>query len=1009
MSIKKKLIIFTILASLPFLCLPLILIQPKGNNSLAEGSYYSVRNKPVFYGATEITIDKNVTDKFDIKDSRFRIFAKDFEDGDLTHKIKCTYINVNPTREGNYKVKYLVYDSHYNLTEITVPVHVLGKEEKECKIVRTLYTLPSMWNLDMIGVGRCHAGDRQILGIYLPANSSAQIKVLDADKNISVNCLNNYSTRESGVTINCNSSAYQTIKNVNAGVSYDSVPLLTSAVQAQGVALDKTYQIELLFRDDVKPLDYFYYKDDEAKFKTNWRASTNSFGIIDGEALMVVTPFADIDSLPDKNKTNTGSLLPSLDAYLEYYLNVVNRMDEMIGLSLMPTKITDQNVRVKYLAKANANTGAGAYYNGNHIAVGSASASALFHYGWGTLHEIGHGYQGSLGRGTAGGTNICLNETGNNILAHYVQIDKSLYKVAGDWMGGSLANIENSRNQKRLAGNDIFNNNDGTYTNVQEKLYCIVNLLDSFEGSESYSKLFSFYRSLVYANNKNTNIYTIPDVYALFFADEYNANIISYLKSWTMSITPAVEKDIMSRKLASYSILADSVNADSLDEIKQGKNISTKYSLIVDSTLKKYDIKGDLNVTLNIDNLNLIKNKNVALTKNGEIVRIVKINSNTITFSNLPADRYMLRMPTNFDYNTPLCTLDIRQGANAISYDYTRLDTAIEHYTRIGIRGIYNTFGFTLSLSNQNTLATISLGGANLGNQTTEWKSDAKKDTVFVSVTIYNADKSMVIDKLEVKGSQYFSQLTLTNPTLNLQYGYKICIYSVRPQNVNVYSTYTGAQITDYNTTDSNIEYEITAEGLKLVNKADFDTKEVVYNALKTTLQTRIKNYIDSATAEELENREMNTAVKLQIISAYNNLRASDRAEYDEFIATLKRGGKPQITAKSTKINLYGKHSLDLYSLISITDYEDFVIESNANNVEIDTNLNLKKSGSYYVNYIVTDSDGNQATFRMQIVVHPSRVYLYVGIGVGVTLLAGVVAYIIIKHKKHNNRVQNSI
>ena len=174
-------------------------------------------------------------------------------------------------------------------------------------------------------------------------------------------------------------------------------------------------------------------------------------------------------------------------------------------------------------------------------------------------------------------------------------------------------------------------------------------------------------------------------------------------------------------------------------------------------------------------------------------------------------------------------------------------------------------------------------------------------------------------------------------------------------------------------------------------------------------MQTRIKNYIDSATAEELENREMNTAVKLQIISAYNNLRASDRAEYDEFIATLKRGGKPHITAKSTKINLYGKHSLDLYSLISITDYEDFVIESNANNVEIDTNLNLKKSGSYYVNYIVTDSDGNQTTFRMQIVVHPSRIYLYVGIGVGVTLLAGVVAYIIIKHKKHNNRIQNSI
>ena len=47
-------------------------------------SLFSVKNAPVFYGATNITIDKNVTTQFDIFDSRFRIFAKDFEDGDLS-------------------------------------------------------------------------------------------------------------------------------------------------------------------------------------------------------------------------------------------------------------------------------------------------------------------------------------------------------------------------------------------------------------------------------------------------------------------------------------------------------------------------------------------------------------------------------------------------------------------------------------------------------------------------------------------------------------------------------------------------------------------------------------------------------------------------------------------------------------------------------------------------------------------------------------------------------------
>ena len=50
-------------------------------------SYWSRTNAPVFYGTTKITLKKGIIEEFNVLDSRFRIFAKDFEDGEITPPI----------------------------------------------------------------------------------------------------------------------------------------------------------------------------------------------------------------------------------------------------------------------------------------------------------------------------------------------------------------------------------------------------------------------------------------------------------------------------------------------------------------------------------------------------------------------------------------------------------------------------------------------------------------------------------------------------------------------------------------------------------------------------------------------------------------------------------------------------------------------------------------------------------------------------------------------------------
>ena len=64
-----------------------------------------------------------------------------------------------------------------------------------------------------------------------------------------------------------------------------------------------------------------------------------------------------------------------------------------------------------------------------------------------------------------------------------MQIDKSIYKASGDWMD-TKQNIKESRNNTRKSGKQIFNNAEGTYTNVGKKLYCLVNLFDADEDFE---------------------------------------------------------------------------------------------------------------------------------------------------------------------------------------------------------------------------------------------------------------------------------------------------------------------------------------------------------------------------------------------------------------------------------------------------------------------------------------------------------------------------------------------
>ncbi len=919
----------------------------------ASDFYWSINNEPCFYGATKIEMSKNVVETFDPTDIRFRVFAKDFEDGDLM--VSCIRNTVEASKPGTYEVIYQTEDSDHHQVSLTVPVTILDNNDFVIKMERTMYTIPNDWNMTLAGFSRCNSGDRQHLGIYLPSHASFKMKVIEGNRNITVSMLANDAYKETSQTINYQASDAVEVTNEykesnpaqgKIPGNYANVPFLTSPKLNRYESIDTTCKIEIEYDTRVvKPLNYYYPKEDEAKFKTQWRESQDEFAVIENDVLTVLVPLQDIDTTDDY-EFNT------LDEFLNYYHQVVYKMDEMIGLSYHPTKATDQNIHAKYLVKANKHGAGAAYYAGNHVGINSDSLHAFFEMNWGGLHEIAHGYQGYLGKGT-----MELGETSNNILGHYVQMNKEIFFADKDWLG-KLKNTEEKYNQGRLEGK-VFNDFG---QDPAVKLYALINLFDYFEKEETYAKLFRYYREKL-----NENIFTPStpnqDIYALFFYDTYQTNILPYWNAWGLPVSEET-LEIVSKAPKTISILYD-VSQDKCSEIMNQENFSLKYGLVSSDVLSKYHLKSTFTVKIKTDTKETFDQHVVLLEKEGKIVEQATIKNGVATFTDIATDSYLLRTPTSFDYTTSLHYVTLKPGNNTIDVSYTSLKRSFDHPTMIRIRGAYyDTTGYIIRLSENNLKASIDLGASNLGNQNDEWKN--KPNEVFASVTIKNK-KGKIIDCQEVKGNGYFSLTNVHYKDIDLEYGYTIEIYTMMPNCVQVISSITNQVIDEYKETSlKTLIFEVTKDGLLPKYKDHFALKDILYQESKDFILDQLNQLV-------LYFEEHNNDVKTKYLSKqekedflyyYDQLNSNDQVQYQKLMQEIIQGGSPSIEVLQKEVTVSSVDDFKWNDYLKVYDSEDGYITLNQDNVHF-SSFDGKTKGDYTTDVIVSDSDGNESSVEM--------------------------------------------
>ena len=905
------------------------------NGKRNSESYWSKTNAPVFYGSTKITIKQGLIAEFDALDSRFRVFAMDFEDGDLTPEIKYSgEVNVNEVN--TYEITYTVTDSHKNTSSLVVPVIVTDEPDAKITVERTLYTTPSVWNMDLAEFYRCNYGDRQLFGVFLGANQSIKARILSSEVNLRVDFMNNDSNTESSTTIP-QSGDWVTIQNIKDNFGYDSVPLIRTPVLSRAnTEINKTYKIELEYDETIPSLNYYHYLDNEENYRQEWIKSQNSYSVIESETLLLVVPLTDISYMTNYYANGFASL----DKFLEYYQKVIEKMDEYIGLDFNPVKITDQNVRTKYVIKANANGVGAAYYAGDHVGVNNASMRSFFEMNWGGLHELAHGYQGSLGKGE-----MQLGEVSNNILGYYIQTDKSIYDKPGNWLG-ELPVIEESRNAERLSGKNFLEIDEPA------RLYVIINLFDSFEGPTTYAKMFSWYREQL--NNGRTM--TNQDAYVEAIADIHNVNILPYMDAWGLNISDEVKSKVYESNYPLINILGDMANSNDLSQIMSGEGIDRKYSLVSNDVLKKYGINSNATVDIEIDDISELQGK-IALLKNGkDIIESYAIDDFTLELADVPIGTYYLQMPILYGYSQKHLYIQVKQDANnTYTYTYENLEeTPYDNYLKIRLLGYnFDTIAYQLVFKDNYTKAQVSYPNQSMmsGNE---------------SVKIYNSEGSIVEQYNTVGGYFDFDRGT---HEIDLKPGYKIEItypdkYLTK---VVAYNTLLNNVVPEYGAIGSTTTYTVINNGLLREDMNEEDADELAYNNLKDYLVSIIEDYASRVTEKELSNKNINFAEKTVIINAYEQLKDDDKIPYTDLINKIRRGGVPKITVIASNLEYEVGTNVNLYGLIKATDNEDGNIEINKNSTTINTKFDNQKPDTYDVTYNVKDSDNNVSSQTLQI------------------------------------------
>ncbi|MBC2169891.1 putative mucin/carbohydrate-binding domain-containing protein [Listeria booriae] len=785
------------------------------------------------------------------------------------------------------KKGYTLFIAMLLMTIIGVVVTGSLKVNAATTMEKKMYSLEDPTWLRAQGLSKGMDHDRQDLGIIVPKDSTIEIRQTNPNYKgtVRVELLNNDSSKESGFQVG---SSW-----VKATAIADSALFAKTTFTAEAPTLE--YKVD----DSVIELPVFKQGDKEADFFEKWDKSDAALALIGNKYIQILVPARDKAYLKKMDE------FPSINALLDYYDTLFETYNELEGISFTAETATDKNVPTKYFAKANAQGIGAGYYAGDHTADSSHSVYGFWlKPGWGGLHEIGHGYQGSF----MSDPTFSTSEVWNNLYADSMQ-KKTLgtdYYTEGWLYRGERAYLEGVFEKFVYDTKTPVNSWD-----VRSRLYMLTIMKDK-AGDKAFTHFNQSYRAAVNAgtiNYEEKHLDLLTQAYGE--TSHYDFTPFVELVQGSMTDKQKVE-NLYSGNKAVYP-LASLLSGDNLKNARKDIQLDSKWGLVSNKELTKYKLTNTSEIQFTINDFDQIKGKTLRIKDGKDVIRNIKITSPTMTIKNMPVGIYSLDIPTGVTrfYQPSTNYLAVSDGTNKINIQMNELQTSTMASELMLFKGLS---------SSTFAKATIDSEAGKLIIDVIKGNPHSYFPGRYASVEILDETGQSVFNKVMNGASTETGKFEAT-----IKPGYTIQVTHAEPSRLSIMNA--PSDLLDYATTNT---FKVTKYGL---------TNE----ATKVTAQDALANYKEQLEklAEYIRNNdtiknEDYTNAKTQLKKAIEYLEDTDadkikyQQDYADLLAVKNDMSQNLLDGSQFRFQMKGFANREFADLFIDLDAKQATISQNA-------------------------------------------------------------------------------
>jgi hypothetical protein len=410
----------------------------------------------------------------------------------------------------------------------------------------------------------------------------------------------------------------------------------------------------------------------------------------------------------------------NIDALLEMYADVVELFNRMIGLDIDATNPIDKVIHTKFLVVPYKDGAGLAFYGGNYCgwSVGDqyGEVGSYLERHWVVFHEIGHGYEGFIRN-----KEVQMVEIKNNILATHYQMTYLNFRNADQrrrsWLWGNtdpsihFTRLASRRNQGLEAWRGEYDDHFAV------KLLFFMNLSNTAGYFEDAVEVMAELNRL---NRRHAGKLSLADLYTASLNSVSNVNVIPFLESFGLKPSGLLKAQVFEEGSRIAQPFADLVTGNLFFPYifpTDGRLLWGSLSLVKPDEFELGS--GTATITINIDNLDLIKGQIIKIKDGDNIVRAIRIDSNTVHVAGLPAGAYYLDLPPTIsgnyltDYNTLIINSGTgRGGHTTMTVNYNQATVSpVAGLTHIELLGLSDRLVAKLSYDPVNATLTLESSG----------------------------------------------------------------------------------------------------------------------------------------------------------------------------------------------------------------------------------------------------------------------------------------------------------